>query len=171
MTGAGASSAASRGGARRAARIAAVQALYQIAFTDRTVEAVLDEFGRWRLDARDAAGDRLPSADRELFGGLVRGVAARRDELDALIRPRLSAGWSPERLDPVVRAILRAAAWELLGQPETPARVVIDEYVSVARAFFNDREPGFVNSVVDGLARDLRAAEMAGEAPDAGETV
>lgn len=170
MTGAGSSSAASRGGARRAARIAAVQALYQIAFTDRTVEEVLDEFGRWRLDG-GATGDELPPADRALFDRLVRGAVARIDDLDGLIRPLLSAGWSPERLDPVVRAILRAAVWELLGEPETPARVVIDEYVSVARAFFDDREPAFVNSVLDGLARDLRAAELAGEAPDAGETV
>jgi N utilization substance protein B len=138
---------------RRRARLAAVQALYQVAFGEgRGARAVVDEFLLHRCQ-----DDAL---DRGRFRALVEGTAIRRAELDGVIAGHLAPGWTLARLDPVVLAILRAGAFELLSSREVPARVVLDEYVSIARAFFGGKEPGFVNGLLDRLARHAREEEF-----------
>ena len=149
-----------RHGERSAARLAAVQALYQIEIAGADPEDVIVEFARHRFG--DVAEGSLPfEADRGLFAELVRGACSRRAEVDALISDALTNGWTLNRLELLLAAVLRAGAFELLGRHEVPARVVIDEYVEVARAFFGRGEPGLANAVLDRLAHDLRAAEFA----------
>lgn len=157
---------------RGAARIAAVQALYQIELTGASPDRVLREFVAHRIDsppphAADAASsdEALGETDRELFAAIVRGASERREQLDEMVGSALALGWSLERMDRVLRALLRAGAFELFARPETPARVAITEYVGVANAFYNGREPGFVNGVLDKLARVLRPDEIAGAGP------
>ena len=156
---------------RGAARIAAVQALYQIELTGASPDRVLREFVAHRIGEvphpKDAAGaeETIGEPDRELFAAIVRGASERRAELDEMVGSSLAAGWSLERMDRVLRALLRAGAFELFARAETPARVAITEYVGVANAFYEGREPGFVNGVLDKLARALRPEEMAGAGP------
>ncbi len=147
---------------RGAARLAAVQALYQIELTGAGPDRVLREFAHHRLDpVADVADDEaLGETDRDLFAAVVRGAAERRSDLDAMVASALAPGWTLERMDRVLRAILRAGAFELFARPETPARVAITEYVEVANAFYEGKEPGFVNGVLDRLARSLRGEEM-----------
>jgi N utilization substance protein B len=149
---------------RGAARLAAVQALYQMELTGALADRVLREFANYRFyPQQDSADDEQPAeTDRELFDAIVRGGEAQREELDALISPALASGWTLERMDRVLRATLRAGAYELLARPQTPARVVISEYVEVANAFYEGKEPGFVNGVLDRIARSLRSTEMNG---------
>lgn len=153
---------------RGAARIAAVQALYQIELTGASADRVLREFVAHRIGEvphpKDEAGadEAIGETDRELFAAIVRGASERRAELDEMVGSSLAAGWSLERMDRVLRALLRAGAFELFARAETPARVAITEYVAVANAFYEGREPGFVNGVLDKLARVLRPEEMAG---------
>ncbi len=136
-----------QGGPRSAARLAAVQALYQIEMTDASASAV--------------ASDEFIKADEVMFRGLVAGAHRRGAELDALISGVLPTDWPLERLESVMRAVLRVACFELLERVDVPARVVITEYVDVAHAFFAGKEPGMVNGVLDKLAHQLRAAEWA----------
>ena len=146
-------------GDRSMARLAAVQALYQIEIGKATPEDVIVEFVRYRLD--DSADDALrPKFDTALFEELVLGACGRRAEVDPLIAGALADGWTLERLEFLLRAVLRCGAFELLGRPDAPARVVIDEYVEVACAFYERGEPGLVNGVLDRLAHDLRPAEF-----------
>ncbi len=163
MTGGG-RGASPRGGLgkRSAARLAAIQALYQIDISGGTADDTVSEFLHHRHGAATESGPSLEIAP-DLFAHLVRGVAERRDEADALISGALSAGWSLSRIERLVLAVLRAGTFELLADADVPARVVIDEYVEVARAFFGRGEPGFVNGVLDRLARDLRPTEFAVE--------
>jgi N utilization substance protein B len=154
-----------RGGApsRRArARLAAVPALYQIDLTSGDPATVIGEFRQHRIDGEGG------KADGEFFAAIVAGVGARGEEIDAKLAPLLAEGWAMPRLETVLRAILRAGAFELLARGDVPARVVIDEYVNVARAFFSDREPGVVNGILDRLARSVRADEFEGQ-PGAAE--
>jgi N utilization substance protein B len=139
------------------ARLAAVQALYQMDVSGEGAEAVVREFHDYRFD-RDMEGERLASADEAWFAGIVRGVAAGQIGVDGAIRRRLAAGWKLERLDATVRAILRAGAYELMCQPEVPVEVVIDEYVEIAKSFFEGPEAGFVNAALDGIAANARTA-------------
>ena len=145
---------------RSAARLAAVQALYQLELGGGPVEAVITEFVRHRL-GREIEGANYGDADAELFAELARGVVARRDELDRLLRSVLMPEWPLERLETVLRAILRAAAYELVARTDVPARVVISEYVDIANAFFEGKEIGFANGVLDRLAHSLRPQELA----------
>ena len=154
---------------RSAARLAAVQALYEMDMAGAAADPVLREFllSRW-TDTENGGEDigglemgGLAEPDGELLFALVHGVGRRRAELDGLIAPALSAKWTMERLETVLKAVLRAGAFELLVLTNVPPRVVISEYVDVAHAFFSGGEPGFVNSVLDHLARQLRAREMA----------
>lgn len=142
---------------RTAARLAAVQALYQIDVTGGSPANVVMEFVRHRL-GRDSEGEgeNFGAADEGLFAELVEGASARRGELDRLITAALTPDWPLERLEIILRAILRAGAYELLARPEVPVRVAISEYLDVAHAFFAGKEPGFVNGVLDRLARTLR---------------
>ena len=143
--------------ARSVARLAAVQALYQMETAGAGAEAVIREFSDHRF-GRDLEGVRLAHADETFFGALVRGVVADQDAVDAAVRRRLAAGWRLDRIDATARSILRAGAYELLRRPDVPAEVVIDEYVEIAKSFFEGPEPGFINAALDAIARDERAA-------------
>ena len=145
--------------ARSVARLAAVQALYQMEVSGTGVEAVVREFSDHRFDRAIGGedGEALAAADEAFFAELVRGVVAEQRRIDPSIAQRLAQGWRLERLDATVRAILRAGAFELAHRPDVPVEVVINEYVDLARSFFEGPEPGFVNAALDGLARDVRA--------------
>lgn len=142
---------------RALARLAAVQALYQIDLTAGEAAKVIAEFRQHRIEGEDG------TADRDFFAAIVEGVSTRREEIDQLLTPLLAEGWAMPRLETVLRAILRAGGFELLARGDVPARVVIDEYVNVARAFFSDKEPGVVNGILDRLARSLRGTEFEGQ--------
>lgn len=141
---------------RSAARLAAVQALYSMEITGVTAEEALDEF-RQRLD--EPRG-RMAAPDGDLVAFLVTGTTAETEPLDAVIGRSLARDWSVDRLEAVLRAILRAGAFEIKARPQTPARVAISEYVDVAHAFYAGPEPGLVNAVLDKVARELRPAEF-----------
>ena len=141
---------------RTQARIAAVQALYQLGATNAAPDDVVDEFRRHRM--REAGPASV--ADKALFSEIVQGACVDRAALNRMIEGSLSETWALERMDRVLVALLNAGAWELHGRTETPARVVIAEYVDVARVFFDNREPAFVNGVLDRLARTLRSEEF-----------
>jgi N utilization substance protein B len=146
-----------RSRSRSAARLAAVQALYQHEMEGTPVPRLLKEFHDHRLGAviEDA---EYHAAERDFFDDLVTGVEARRDEIDQAISGRLAEGWSLERLDRPMRAILRAGAYELLARADVPVGSVISEYVDVAHAFYDKRESGFVNGLLDAIAREARPA-------------
>lgn len=146
---------------RTAARLAAVQALYQIEVAGATPANAVGEFLRHHL-GREGEGEDFGAADEHLFADLVEGTCARREELDRAISAALTPDWPLERLEITLRAILRAGAYELLARPEVPARVAITEYVDIAHAFFSGKEPGFVNGVLDRLARTLRSEGLRG---------
>ena len=141
--------------ARTVARLAAVQALYQMEITAAGVEAVVREFSDHRFDA-DMEDERLAEADEAFFAELLRGVVGQQAAIDRAIANRLAAGWRLERLDATLRAILRAGAFELTQRPDVPLEVAIDEYVEIAKSFFEGPEPGVVNGVLDAIAREAR---------------
>lgn len=146
--------------ARSVARLAAVQALYQMEVSGAGAEAVIREFSEHRFDRDlpdDAEGATLASADEGFFADLVRGVVAHQREIDAAIARRLAAGWRLERIDATVRAMLRGGAYELAHRPDVPTEVAIDEYVELAKSFFEGPEPGFVNGALDAVAQDVRS--------------
>jgi N utilization substance protein B len=142
---------------RSAARLAAVQALYQMEVAGATTADVLEEFRVGRLPRETEASFSESEPDRDLFDLLINAAVDRQRTLDRAISRQLSQGWRLERLDAVARAILRAGAAELEQQPDTPVAVVIDEYVDIAKAFFEGLEPGFINAALDSCARELRA--------------
>ncbi|USI74265.1 transcription antitermination factor NusB [Sphingomonas morindae] len=144
-----------RSRARSAARLAAVQALYQQEMEGTPLPMLLTEFHNHRLGATI---DEVEYADAEVsfFDDIVAGVDSRRAELDARIATRLAAGWTMDRLDRPMRQILRAGAYELIARPDVPVASVISEYVDVADAFYDKREKGFVNGLLDAVARDVR---------------
>jgi transcription antitermination protein NusB len=148
---------------RKAARLAAVQALYQIELSGNNAESVLGEFIKHRL-GHEVDGDTYVAADPQLFSDILRGASARREELDGMLVSCLDATWPMERLERLTRAILRAGAFELLVHVDTHPRIVISEYVDVSHAFFAGREPAMVNGVLDKLARSIRPDDLA--APD-----
>ena len=144
--------------ARSVARLAAVQALYQMEVSGVGVETVIREFTDHRFD-RGIEGEEsetLAAADEAFFAELVRGVVSVQREVDTAVVKRLASGWRLERLDATVRAILRAGTYELAHRPDVPVEVVIDEYVELAKSFFQGPEPGFVNGALDGVAQDVR---------------
>jgi len=149
---------------RTGARVAAVQALFQTEQSGENIETVLDQFVRHRLGAapgQDGFEDgRVEQADVPLFARIMRGAATHTEDLDQLIASHLATGWAMNRLDPVLRAILRAAAGEMRDMGGPPAKVVIKEYMDVAHGFFGGEEPRFCNGVLDALARALRAEEF-----------
>ncbi len=148
--------------ARRAARYAAVQALYQIEVTDSSVEDVLLEFIQHRLDD-EVDGLRITDMDRELFSDLVRGVREQEDELDDMLAAVLAEGWQVERLEALLRVIMRAGAYELANRQDVPAKATISEYIDLAHGFFTEREPKLVNGVLDKIAHALRPDDFAAE--------
>ena len=142
--------------ARSVARLSAVQALYQMEVSGVGVEAVVREFADHRFET-DMEGERLAPADIDYFGVIVRGVVADQAHVDRAVVKRLAKDWKLERLDATLRAILRAGAFELIACPDAPTEVVIDEYVELAKSFFEGPEAGFVNAALDAIARDERA--------------
>lgn len=144
---------------RLAARLAAVQALYQIAMTGVGAEQVVQEFLEERLkETVDEVS--LAEADRKLFRRLVAGAAAHAETADDMLASALPEDWPLDRIETLLLALFRAAIYELAEEEATPPKVVITQYVDVAHAFFGGKEPGFVNGLLDKLARDLRPAEM-----------
>jgi N utilization substance protein B len=144
--------------ARRAARLGAVQALYQMEISGASTAEVTDDFRAGKLPRETEASYTDADGDLDLFKTLVEKAVDRQATLDRAIARHLSKGWRLERLDAVARAILRAGAAELEQRLDIPTAVVIDEYVEIAHAFFDGPEPGFVNATLDACAKDLRAA-------------
>jgi transcription antitermination protein NusB len=151
---------------RSAARLAAVQALYQMEIAGVDADSVTEEFSAFRFGREPGLVPCQP--DEEFFADIVHGVPLRQEEIDTAITTCLASNWRLSRVDSILRAILRAGAYELLARPDVPAKVVIDEYVDLAHAFVAEEEAPFINAVLDKLARQKRAAEF-GEAPPDGE--
>jgi N utilization substance protein B len=145
-----------RSRSRSAARLAAVQALYQQEMEGTPLPRLLNEFHDHRLGAV-IEDEHYHDAERDFFDDIVTGADARRGELDTLIAARLADDWSLERLDRPMRAILRAGAYELVARLDVPVGTVISEYVDVAHAFYDKRESGFVNGLLDAIAKATRA--------------
>ncbi|ODT70873.1 MAG: N utilization substance protein B [Pelagibacterium sp. SCN 63-23] len=137
---------------RGAARLAAVQALYQMDIGRATLEETLAQFGAFHL-GREIEGEQYLPADADFFRQIVAGVTRHQLEIDPSVDKALAEGWPIERVDATLRAILRAAAFELLRRKDIPPRVVITEYVDVARAFYEDDASGLVNAALDSIAR------------------
>lgn len=140
---------------RSAARLAATQALYQIEITKGDADEVIQEFIDHRF-GRDVESGNQGEHDEAFFRDLVRGVLVKQIEIDRLLADNLAKGWTLGRIDSILRALLRAAAYELVGRADVPVNVVIDEYVELAKDFFDGDEPGFVNAVLDRLAQGRR---------------
>ncbi|MEP9378243.1 transcription antitermination factor NusB [Aquabacter sp. CN5-332] len=144
---------------KSAARLGAVQALYQMDVAGTPLNEILSQFESHWL-GQEVEGTQYPEADRRLFRDVVEGVLREQRQIDPMVDNALSQGWPLRRVEAVLRASLRAGAYELLARPDVPARVVITEYVNVAAAFLDNDETGMVNAVLDALARDLRAPEF-----------
>lgn len=144
---------ASRTQARSAARLGAVQALYQQQMERTPLPRLLDEFHQHRL-GRVIEDEEYADADIAFFDDIVRGVDARREEIDTLLTGRLASGWTLARLDKTMLQILRAGTYELIARNDVPKAASISEYVDVAKAFFDDREAKFVNGILDAVAKE-----------------
>ncbi|MGE0595544.1 MAG: transcription antitermination factor NusB [Hyphomonadaceae bacterium] len=140
--------------ARSAARLAAVQALYQMELSGASTADVIRDFDAGKLPRQEQGEGE--EGDIDLFRTLVEKAVDRQRTIDRAIARHLSKGWKLERIDAVARAILRAGAVELEQRADIPTAVVIDEYVEIAKSFFDGPEPGFVNATLDACARDLR---------------
>ena len=149
----------SAGQGRSVARLAAVQALYQMELSGTDPLDVIKEFVAHRI-GHEIEGDAYAEADHEHFKWLVLNTVSRIEELDTWVSSALNAKWTIKRLGALMRALLRAACAELLARPDIPARVVMNEYVELAGAFFSQREPAFVNAALDSLSRRLRVEEF-----------
>jgi N utilization substance protein B len=145
-----------RSRARAAARLAAVQALYQLEMESTPIALLLNEFHQHRLGAT-IEDVEYADADASFFDDIVKGVDARREEIDRIIAGKLSADWSMERLDKPMRQILRAGTYELLARNDVPVGAVISEYLDVTDAFYDRREKGFVNGLLDAVAKEVRS--------------
>lgn len=156
--------------ARTASRLAAVQALYQMDLAGTDLNDVIAEFVSQRMDAEIAKSDLpadeesshvdLSGADKQFFADILRAVVRRQREIDPMIDQQLAEGWRLVRVDSILRAVLRAGVCELLDRADVPVRVVINEYINVARHFFSEDEPRVVNGVLDKIGRKVRAAEF-----------
>ena len=144
---------------RGAARLAAVQALYQMELGGATLPEVVAEFETHRL-GKEVDGEQYRSADAAYFRDIVEGVVAHQRDLDPAVDAALATDWRLDRVDATLRAILRSGAFELGHRKDVPARVIISEYVDVANAFFEGDVPAVVNGVLDSLGRTLRGAEF-----------
>jgi N utilization substance protein B len=152
----------SRASSRSAARLAAVQALYQMDMTGIDLNDVIAEFEAHRF-GQEVEGCQFREAEAEFFRALVQGVVREQLEIDPLIDKQLAEGWRLTRVDSILRAILRAGAFELLQRSDVPARVVISEYVDIAHAFFAEDEPKVVNGILDKLGHKARPQDFAPE--------
>lgn len=141
---------------RSGARLAAVQALYQMEQTGQSAKAVIREFCEDRLGI-GPDGEAVEEADPDIFKSILNGAVEHQKQIDAAILTRLAEGWKLARLDATTRAILRGAASELIVHQELGVPIILNEYVAVAHAFFEGEEPRFINGVLDNMAKDLRA--------------
>jgi len=148
--------------ARSRARLGAVQALYQMEIAETDLSDILAEYGAGSV-ARGVSEAETGSEDFKFFSDIVTGVVKDQRTIDPKINECLATGWRLERLDSILRAILRAGTFELAQRADVPARVIINEYLNVAHAFFEGEEPKFVNGILDRLARELREAEIVGQ--------
>jgi transcription antitermination protein NusB len=144
---------------RSVARLGAVQALYQMDAGGTPLPAVIAEFEAHRL-GEEVEGEQLRPADRPFFRALVGGVVKAQRRIDPVIHAALPETWPLTRIDLTLRAVLRCGVYELLSRPDIPGRVVINEYVDIANAFFNADEPGLVNGLLDRVAHDVRPDEF-----------
>ena len=144
---------------RGAARLAAVQALYQMDLAGTGLNEILAEFESHWL-GREVEGEQYLPAEAAFFRELVRGVVANQRRLDPLIDEVLASGWPLKRIETILRAVMRAGAYELDRKRDIPARVIVSEYVDIANAFVDKDETGMVNAVLDQIGRQLRAAEF-----------
>jgi N utilization substance protein B len=144
---------------RHAARLAAVQALYQWQEKEASPEEIVAQFIDVRTGEQGEAGMRR-DADKPFFKDIVENAALNAEALQTEIEAALAEGWTWKRVDRLVRAILLAGAYELMHRKDVPPRVAINEYVEIAHAFYDQGEQNFVNSVLDKLARQQRAAEL-----------
>jgi len=149
-----------RAASRSAARLAAVQALYQMDMTGIDLNEVAAEFETHRL-GQEVEGEQYCQAEAQFFRDLVEGVVREQRRLDPMIDQQLAEGWRLTRVDSILRAILRSGAFELLLRDDVPARVVITEYVDIAHAFFGEDEPKVVNGILDRLGHKARPQEFA----------
>ncbi|MBF9233985.1 transcription antitermination factor NusB [Microvirga alba] len=144
---------------RSAARLAAVQALYQMDLSGKTVVDALAEFEAFWI-GREVEGIEFQPSDNTFFRNILSGVVSNQREIDVKIDKALADGWPLTRVEAVLRAILRAGCYELMYRKDVPARVVITEYVDVTHGFYDEDEPGLVNAVLDTLAREVRVGEL-----------
>ena len=147
---------AARSKARAASRLGAVQALYQHDMEQTPIAQLLHEFHNHRLGA-EIEDAQYAEADVDFFDDVVKGVLAREGEIDAAIAAKLATGWNLDRLDKPMKAILRCGTYELLARADVPTGAVITEYVDVAHAFYDKREAGFVNGLLDAISKVVRA--------------
>jgi transcription antitermination protein NusB len=145
---------------RGAARLAAVQALYQMDLAGTGINEIMAEFESHWLGG-EVEGDQYRPAEVAFFRDIVAGVLREQSTLDPLIDVALARGWPLKRIEAILRAVLRAGAYELACRSDVPGRVVMSEYVDVAAAFVDEEETGMVNAVLDQLAHQLRADEFA----------
>jgi N utilization substance protein B len=150
---------------RSASRLAALQALYQLEMTGNAPGEVVEEFIQHRF-APDPERGNPELHDEAFFSDIVHGVLKHQVEIDRSVARSLASGWTLSRIDSILRALLRAATYELVARKDVPAKVVIDEYVELSRDFFQGEEPAFVNAVLDRLAHRKRAAEFGETPPD-----
>ena len=144
-----------RSQARSTARLAAVQALYQHEMERTPINRLLDEFHQHRL-GREIEDIPFAQSDTAFFDDVVRGTAARRDEIDDLLTAKLAEGWTLGRMDKTMLQVLRAATYELIARADVPKPAIISEYVDVAKAFFDDSQAKFANGVLDAVAKEAR---------------
>lgn len=144
---------------RSAARLAAVQALYQMDVSGKGVIDALAEFEAFWI-GREVEGVTFEAAETAFFRDILEGVVKEQRAIDSLVDEALSEGWPLKRIEAVLRAILRAGGYELMFRKDVPARVVISEYVDVTHRFYDQDEPGLVNAVLDTLARQVREGEL-----------
>ena len=140
---------------RSGARLAAVQAIYQMEQTGLSGRAVIVEFLEDRLGLNDE-GAPIEEADPDMFKDVVNGVVEHQKEVNAAIVERLADGWKLDRIDATSRAILRAGVFELMFRHDLPVQIILDEYVSIAHAFFEGEEPRFINGLLDNVSQDVR---------------
>ncbi|CAN7507415.1 transcription antitermination factor NusB [Phyllobacterium sp. LjRoot231] len=149
---------------RGVARLAAVQALYQMDVAGTGVLEVVAEYEEYRL-GKEVDGKQYLDADPQWFRAIVSGVVADQTTLDPMIRQALTEDWPLSRLDSTLRAILRAGIWELKNKADVPTAVIVSEYVDIAKAFYTEEEPKLVNAVLDRLAFEIRGESKGVKSP------
>ena len=152
----------SGGRSRSASRLAVVQALYQMELSGQDSETAISEFIEHRM-GQEIEGQHYPDADHKYFAGIVRGVIARQDEIDQALARATGKSWAYDRIDTIMRAILRASSFEFLGNDNVPIRVIVDEYMKVAGAFYEDKsdEMTFLGGILYRVAREFRPDDAA----------